>query len=57
MPFLAWLAIAALASESDQRFFMAVPYCPAFNSAIVLAITASWSQGNRIQVSWLTSVM
>jgi len=30
---------------------------PPFSSTIVLAITASWSQGNRIQVSWLTSVM
>ena len=28
-----------------------------FNSTMVLAMTASWSQGNRIHVSWLTSVM
>ena len=28
-----------------------------FSSMMVFAMTASWSQGNRIQVSWLTSVM
>ena len=32
-------------------------YLSPFSSMIVLAMTASWSHGNRIQVSWLTSVM
>ena len=32
-------------------------YCPPFISMMVLAMTASWSHGNSIQVSWLTSVI
>ena len=42
----------ALGGRDDVALHLASP----FSSMMVLAMTASWSQGNRIQVSWLTSV-
>src|SRR5215471_16384219 len=45
--------LAALAPQHE----VILHHAPPFISTMVLAITASWSHGNRIQVSWLTSVM